>query len=177
MSALKNFSRWIYLMQQVHEATYYIRRAEELGHPHLLQSYEAILEFLAYFRSALNSYARCFVSAGAGRIRLESSSVFVNDKDLMTTHDRIIDLRHKYVSHSDENEFESVTVTEEDCEEELVLHLQYGISFPFDRLYDLRDLIRFVELSIVDRQSSHISAIEREVGKPVRVLEGSAGGA
>lgn len=177
MSALQNFSRWVYLMQQAHEATFYIKRAEELGHPHLLQSYETILEFLAYFRGALNSYSRCFVSAGSGRTRLESSSVFRNDKDQMTKHDRVIDLRHKYVSHSDENEFESVTVTKEYCEDELVLYLQYGLCFPFDRLYDLRDLIRFVELYIVDRQASHISAIEREVGKSVRVLKGSAGGA
>lgn len=160
-------------MQQIHEAGYYIKKAEELGHPHLWQSYEAILEFLAYFRGALNSYAKCFVSAGSGKIRLESSSVFTNDSDGITKHNRIMDLRHKYVSHSDENEFESIRVTEEDGEEELVLNLQYSISFPFDRLYELRDLIRFVELAIVDRQASHVAAIEREVGKSVRVLEGN----
>ena len=173
MSALKNFGRLIYLMQQIHEAGYYIKKTEELGHPHLWQSYEAILEFLAYFRGALNSYAKCFVSAGPGKIRLESSSVFANDSDQIAKHNRIMELRHKYVSHSDENEFESVSVIEEDGEEELVLNLQFGISFPFDRLYELRELIRFVELSIVDRQASHVAAIEREVGKPVRVLEGN----
>lgn len=177
MSARNNFNRRIFHMQLIHEASYYIKKAEELGHPHLWISYEAILEFLAYFRSALNSYAKFFVSAGPGRPRLESSLVFRNDKDRIEKHSRIINLRHKYVSHSDENEFESVNVTEEDGEEELVLHLQYGISFPFDRLYELRDLIRFLELYVVDRQKSDVAVIEREVGKPVRVLEGSDGNA
>ena len=54
-----------------------------------------------------------------------------------------------------------------------MLHLQYKISFPFDRLYELRKLIRIVELHIVDRQKGHLAAIGREVGKPVRVLEGN----
>ncbi|MCY1371616.1 hypothetical protein D9M69_587660 [compost metagenome] len=53
-----------------------------------------------------------------------------------------------------------------------MLHLQYEISFPFDRLYELRKLIRLVELHIVERQKGLLAAIEREVGKPVRVLEG-----
>lgn len=58
----------------------------------------------------------------------------------------------------------------------LLLRLKYEISFPFDRLYELRKLIRLVELHIVDRQTGHLTAIKREVGKPVRVLEGSLDG-
>jgi hypothetical protein len=173
MSALKNFNRWIYLMQQIHEACYYIGRAEELGHPHLLKSYDEILEFLAYFRSALNSYAKCFASAGPGRKRLESSSLFgADDSRLKQQHNRIIELRNKYVAHSDNNEFESANVLEEETASELTLRLQYKFSFPFDRLYELRELIRFIEGYVVDRQKEHIAGIEREVEKPVRVLEG-----
>ncbi len=145
-------------MQQVHEASYYIRRAEELGHPHLLQSYDAILEFLAYFRSALNSYAKCFVSTGPGKTKFEKS-IFGSNAQLVVNHERIMVLRHKYVSHSDENEFEAVTVSESQDEEELVLNTEYNISFPFDRLYELRELIRFVEISVVDRQQAHIESI------------------
>ena len=80
-------------------------------------------------------------------------------------------LRHKYVAHSDENAFESANVLEEDAPGELVLRLQYDFSFPFDRLYELRALIRLVELHVVDRQQAHIAAISREAGKPVRILE------
>ena len=162
-------------MQQIHEARYYIRRAEELSHPHLWTSYDAILEFLAHFRSALNAYARCFVSAGPGRSRLESSSVFGADECQLKQHNGIMDLRHKYVAHSDENEFESANVLEEEIAGELLLHLHYGVSFPFDRLYELRDLIRFVEVYVVDCQQTHVAGIAREVGKPVRVLEGGGG--
>lgn len=81
--------------------------------------------------------------------------------------------RHTYVAHNDENEFETVTVREEEAPGKLMLHLQYAISFPFDRLYELRKLIRLVELHIVDRQKGHLAAIEREVGKPVRLIEGN----
>lgn len=83
-------------------------------------------------------------------------------------------MRHTYVAHNEENAFETVTDREEDARGELALHLQYAVSFPFDRLYKLRKLIRLVELHIVDLQKAHLAAIEREVGKPVRVIEGNA---
>jgi hypothetical protein len=172
MSALSSYKGQIHLMRQINEASYYISRAQELGHPHLLTSYIQILEFLGHFKSALNSYAKCFVSAGKGRNRLEASSIFKSEKTYLEQHNTIMDLRHTYVAHNDENEFETVAVREDHAPGELVLHLQYEISFPFDRLYELRKLIRLVELHIVDHQKAHLAAIEREVGKPVRVLEG-----
>ncbi len=175
MSALNHFSHWVYLMQLVHEARYYIARAEDLGHPDLWRSYEGILEFLAHFRGAINAYSKCFVSAGVERRRLESSSVFSSNTDRLKQHERIIDLRNKYVSHSDENEFESVDIFERESAEELVLVLEYNLSFPFDRLYELRGLVRIVEIYVVDSQQSHVEAIARKAGKPVRVQQGRRG--
>lgn len=172
MSALESFTRWVYVMQQIHEAQHYIGRAEALGHPHLWTSYEPILDFLAFFRSALNSYAKCFVSAGSGRRKLESSHVFKHHEALAQQHQEIMNLRHKYVAHPDENDFESAEVVQEDSDAELVLRLHYGLSFPFDRLYELRDLIRFIELHVVESQESHLATISQKVGKPVRVLQG-----
>lgn len=174
MSALSSYKSQIHLMRQIHKASYYISRAEELGHPHLWTSYPPILEFLGHFKSAINSYAKCFISAGKGRRKLDASSVFKSEPINLDQHCKIIDLRHTYVAHNDENAFETVTVREEDAPGELALHLQYAISFPFDRLYELRKLIRLVELHIVDRQKAHLTAVEREVGKPVRVIEGNA---
>ena len=174
-AALTNLDRWIYLMQQVYEARYYVQRAEQLGHPQKFQSLEGILEFLAHFRSALNSYAKCFVSAGQGKITLQKSTVFKSDSARLSAHDRIMDLRHKYIAHSDTNEFESAKVVQDSNAEELVLRLQYNFSFPFDRLYELRDLIKYVEGHVVDRHSSHVASVEREIGKSVRIREGSAG--
>lgn len=161
-------------MQQVHEARYYIQRAEQLGHPQHFQSLEGILEFLAHFRSALNSYAKCFVSAGKGKIRLQKGAVFNADSTRLSAHDRIMELRHKYIAHSDSNEFESANVVQDSNAEELVLRLQYNFSFPFDRLYELRDLIGYVEGHVVDRHSNHVASVEREIGKPVRIREGYA---
>lgn len=173
MSALSSYKGQIHLMRQIHEASYYISRAEELGHPHHLTTYPHILDFLGYFKSALNSYAKCFVSAGKGRQKLDATLIFKSQAKHFSDHTKIMALRHTFVAHNDENEFESVAVQEEDRPEELQLHLKYQISFPFDRLYELRELIRLVELHVVDRQAGHLAAIGREIGKHVRVLEGS----
>lgn len=173
MSALSSYKNQIHLMRQINEASYYIRKAEELGHPHLWTSYPPILEFLGHFKSAINSYAKCFVSTGKGRQKLEASTVFKSEALYLDQHKKIIALRHTYVAHNGENEFETVKVREEDAPGELTLYLQFEILFPFDRLYELRKLIRLVELYIVDRQKDHLAAIEREIGKPVRVIEGN----
>ncbi|WP_116800547.1 hypothetical protein [Pseudomonas syringae] len=174
MSALSSYKSQIHLMRQIHEARYYISRAEELGDPNLWTSYPPVLEFFGHFKSAVSSYAKCFISAGKGRRKLEASSVFESKPTYLDQQSRIIDLRHTYVAHNDENAFETVTVREEDAPGELALHLQYAISFPFDSLYELRKLIRLVELHIVDLQKAHLAAIEREVGKPVRLVDGNA---
>lgn len=170
MSALENFSRWVYVMQQIHEAKHYIGRAVDMGHPHLWTSYEPILDFLAFFKGALNSYAKCFVSAGSGRRRLESAHIFKHHEDLARRHNEIMNLRHTYVAHPDENSLESAEMIHEDSGAELVLRLRYGFSFPFDRLYELRDLIHFIELYVVETQEEHLEAISKNVGKPVLIL-------
>ena len=172
-TALRNLDRWIFLMQQVHEARYYIDRAQQLGHPENFQSLEGILEFLAHFRGALSSYAKCFVRAGPGKVTLNKHSVFDADSTMLALHDRIMELRHKYVAHSDSNEFESANIVEESSSEELVLRLQYRFCFPFDRLYELRDLVGVVERYVVDHHGNHVAAVEREIGKPVRIREGN----
>lgn len=159
-------------MQQVHEARRYITRAEALGHPPLLQSLDGLLEFLLYFRGALIAYAKCFVSAGIGKMTLDGSEVFRGKQSYLEHHLRLIDLRHKYAAHSDDNEIENPSIVVDDMGSEYVVRLQYQSSFPFDRLYELRDLIGHLESYVVDRQAKHIESIKAKVGKPVRIEEG-----
>lgn len=168
----RELERWIGLMQQIVEAKYYISRAEEIGCPAQFRSLDGIFEFFVYFRSALNCYAKCFVSSGAGRMRLDAKEVFSARPDMRDWHTRIIDLRHKYVAHSDDNELEKISLECSETDTELVVRLQHHFCFPFDRLYELRDLIRFVDGYVVDRQKMHVASIERRIGKSVRIAEG-----
>jgi hypothetical protein len=159
-------------MQNILEGKYCIGRALALGHPAQFQSIDGIHEFLAFFRGALISYAKCFVSAGAGRMRLDESEVLGADAENLAKHNRLMELRNKYVAHCDENDIESAAaIHEEDTPSALVVRLQYSFSFPFDRLYELRDLIDLLEAHIVDRHRSHLNAVRRELGKPVRIVE------
>lgn len=171
-TALQQLHRWIFVLQQVHEARHYVDRAGELGHPEQFQSMDGILEFLVYFRGALNSYAKCFVSSGRGKVKLNKSEVFRTSSDYLDRHSKLMELRHKYVAHSDDNEFEKSCLKNSDTESELVVELQYHFSFPIDRLYELRDLIKHLESYVVDCHANHVAGIERQIGKPVRIKEG-----
>lgn len=170
--ALMPLRRWIFLMQQIHEAKYFIKRAEELGHPRLFVAWEPMLDFLVYFRGALNSYAKCFVSAGPDKIRLKSTEVFERDSAMLVVHERIIEIRNKYVAHSDDNEFESALVVISDTGQELLARSNYNFCFPFDRLYELRALIAKVETSIADGHMRCAVGMAKRIGKPVRLQQG-----
>lgn len=50
MSALSSYKGQIHLMRQIHEASYYIGKAVDLGHPHLWDSYPPLLDFLGNFK-------------------------------------------------------------------------------------------------------------------------------
>ena len=171
-SILEQLRRWISLMQQVHEAKHYIERTEALAHPHLMQTFDEIWGVLLAFRGAIIAYAKCFAKVGPGKIKLEERSVFANRPELVDQHHRIMDLRNKYVAHSDKNEMESTFIVPIDTPTELVIHLQYGLSFPFDRMYELRELIKHLDGHVVDGLEKHVRGIERKIGKSVRIQQG-----
>jgi len=161
-------------MQQVHEAKLYIERAEQLAHPHLMQTLDEIWGVLLAFRGAIISYAKCFAKTGSGKIKLEERDVFARNPELVDQHRRIIDLRNRYVAHSDDNEMESTSIDPVETQTELVIHLQYEVAFPFDRMYDLRELIKHLDGYVANGLEKLVRRIEGQVGKPVRIQGGSA---
>src|SRR5580700_6829038 len=162
-TALGQLHRRISLMQQVHEAKHYIRRTEQLAHPELMQTLDDIWGVLLHFRGALNAYAKCFLSAGAGKATLKAPKVFATKPELVDSHLRIMKLRHKYVAHSDDNEMEKTSFASIDTPSELIVHLQYAVSFPFDRMYELRSLIQYLDGYVVEGLEKHVSGIARQV--------------
>ncbi len=57
--------------------------------------------------------------------------------------------------------------------DELVIHLQYGLSFPFDRMYELRELLKHLDGHVADGLGKHVKGIERKIGKPIRIQGGN----
>ncbi len=171
---LEQLRRWISLMQQVHEAKHYIERTEQLAHPHLMRNFDELWGVLLAFRGAIISYAKCFAKAGPGKIKVQEKHVFANKPELVAQHRRIMDLRNKYVAHSDDNEMESTSIEPIDTPTELIIQLQYGVSFPFDRMYELRELIRHLDGHVADGLEKHVKGIERKIGKCVRIQQGSS---
>jgi hypothetical protein len=166
---IEQLGRWVLLMQQVHEAKHYIEKTERLAHPQLMQTFEGIWDVLLPFRGAIVSYAKCFATTGPGRIKLEEKHVFGNKTELVNQHRRIMELRNKYVAHSDDNEMESTSIETIDKPGELLVSLQYRMSFPFDRMYELRELIKHLDRHIADGLERPVKGIEGRLHKPVRI--------
>jgi hypothetical protein len=170
--SLEQLRRWISIMQHVLEAKHCIQRTEQLAHPHLMQTLDEIWGVMLAFRGAIIAYAKCFVSAGRGKIRLEERRVFADKPELVDWHRRIMILRNKYVAHSDDNEMERTSIELVDSPTELIVRLDYNLSFPFDRMYELRELIKFLDGHVADRLGRHVKKLEKQVGKSVRIQDG-----
>lgn len=140
-------------MMQVSEASYYISRTKAVAHPHLMTSLDDTLEVMGYFRGAVNAYAKCFVSSGTGKITLQVSEVIGDHPERLAAHERLMQLRHKYAAHNDDNEFEGAEIEIHETPTNVEVDLRYLLSFVFDRMYELDLAIRHLELHIVDRQA------------------------
>lgn len=131
--AFQALKRSIKLLQHLHEARFYLDGALERCHPPLLTSLEGLYDFLLHFRGAVNAYAKCFVSS-TGHRKLDHGLLFKNEDALLALHKRVMDLRHKYVAHSDENEIDSVDVVVTETDADIHLSMNYNTLFPYDRL-------------------------------------------
>jgi len=68
-------------------------------------TYETMKTSLWY--SLIAFYGKCFTSADkAGKTKLEPSKCFADNPPLLATHERLMRLRHEYVAHRGDNEFD-----------------------------------------------------------------------
>lgn len=116
----------------------------------------------------MNAYGKCFVSS-TGHRKLDRETLFKSQGELLTQHERIMALRHKFVAHSAENEIDSVEVVVTETDTDIHLAMSYQLSFPYDRLYQLRALIKHVTDFFVDEQSRQLERVSQSAGKPVTV--------
>lgn len=65
----------------------------------------------ALWYSMVAIYGKCFTQNDAGKTKLDSSKCFKDRPDLLTIHDKLMRIRHGYISHRGDNEYDVSLVT------------------------------------------------------------------
>ncbi|PQJ71919.1 hypothetical protein [Polaribacter butkevichii] len=113
---LKNLNFYISIISDLEYVINCISELQIIREKEKHQKEERILIKRSLFISVITTYGRCFTCTKKnGRIWLNKNLITeyfpknsdINSKDLIKFHEYIMNLRHKYIAHADENNFES----------------------------------------------------------------------
>ena len=165
--ALTPLAAWNHILMQVIMASYYIKR---------LQNYESKLGDMedafvlnALFVAFLTTYAKCFVSAEEGAIKLDRKDVFKAHNSAMLTHDRIIELRHSYAAHnSSSNLVRTTMAAKEEVDRFLIKHL-ITTAIPGNEFESFANTVGLVENYVTERLNLRLDKLQAKLGKLIEI--------
>lgn len=161
----KYVNQWTYLLMQLTEA----KKSLELLKNNENEDLDSVYLNQALFRSYVISYAKSFSSSGKGRITLNKKEIFKEQKEKLATHEEVMDIRNKFAAHNDLSDRHVAVVAVK--EEEDVIFFKHTYSFTLgitDTEYDaFKDLIEFVEKSVIMKLNKALDRIQESEGKLV----------
>jgi hypothetical protein len=165
-------NRWTFLMMQVFEARSFLSLAESTHQVHQKSSMDEVLTQQALFRGFILSYAKCFASTGKGRMKLDQSKVYEKKAVLLPTHERIMELRHKFAAHSDASGLDEAIITIQELDDHFQISHLYSIANPLNEYSDYTKVLDELDNYIVLGIDKALDSLEKQLGKKIVVQRG-----
>ncbi len=101
----------------------------------------------ALFRSYVISYAKRLSSSGKGRVSLNKKEIFKEQKEKLSTHKEVMDIRNKFVAHNDLSDRHVAVVAVKEEEDVIFFKITYSFALWITdtEYYAFKDLIDFVK--------------------------------
>lgn len=164
-------NRWTYLMMQVFEARTFLELSETTHQVHPQSSLSEILTQQALFRSFLLAYGKSFVASCKGRSSLDSKNVYAGSKAELDTHDRLLELRHKFAAHSDVSGLDEAVIEVSETDREFVVSHLYSLANPLNEYDSYRDVLNLLEAYLIKKVNKHLDSLQTKLGKTITVKE------
>jgi len=160
-------NRWTYIFIQLKEAESFLELAINNNKDKTELSLENMYLEQALFRSFVITYAKCFSSSGQGRLTLDKKDIFKNKPDILTTHVKIIEVRNKFVAHSDESGIDIAVLGVKETKSKILIKHTYTISQSSDE-YDLfLKVIKVALEAVIAKSNKALDSIQKREGKAV----------
>jgi hypothetical protein len=160
-------SSWGSLAMQIREAEESLILSEKFGEKRPFEKFEEFVLANALYKNSVLAYAKCFSSSGKGKISLDAKQVYSNNSRLKEIHVELMDVRNKYVAHSDSSDFELAVVLQKQEEDRIVLSNTVSYSTPVGDFKLYFELFDYCSNYIIERVNSKADKLERRLGKKI----------
>ena len=160
-------NRWTYILMQLTEAKNFLELANKSSEYEDESTMNQIYLHQALFRSFVISYAKCFSTSGQGRLSLNKKDIYKNQPDNLTVHERVIDIRNKFVAHSDDSGVDVAVLGVKEMENKILIKHTYTLAQINDEYDSFSKLITTAEDTVISKVNKALDAIQKTEGKPV----------
>jgi len=162
--------KWTFLRAQLNEAKIFINLIDRKTTDTKDKTTNSVLTQQAFFRSFIVVYAKCFTSAAKGRAALDNKNVFKQaDESIEKAHNRIMELRHKFVAHSDISNIEIAKIAHKETKNDVKLKGVYLIRIPLDELGSFMSTIEHVLTFVTEKYKSDADNIGKVINKNIEI--------
>jgi len=160
---------WIFIFMFLQESERALDLSAKFNEDKSLDVADQVLVAHSLFRASIMSYAKCYASAGKGRRTLDRKEVFKGEKDMLSVHDRMIDLRDKFAAHNDLNEIDAATMAVKEDDHQIALKHFYTIALPLNDYFTFKPVILHCQQYVVNGINKHLDRLQSELGKIITI--------
>ena len=160
-------NRWTYILMQLTEAKNFLELANKSTEYESESTMNEIYLHQALFRSFVISYAKCFSTSGQGRLSLNKKDIYKNQPDNLTVHERVIDIRNKFVAHSDDSGVDIAVLGVKEMESKILIKHTYSLAQIINEYDSFSELIKSAEETVILKINKALDGIQKKEGKTV----------
>jgi hypothetical protein len=164
----KYLSAWGTLSMQILEAKESLTLSKKFGDKKTFEKFEEFVLANAMFKNSILSYAKCFSSSGTGKISIDANEIFKNNPTFRTLHNKLMEMRNKYIAHNDNNDFEFAMVLQKKEANEITLSHTVTYETPvadFEKYFKLFD---YCTNFIIEQVNKKADKIEKRLGTKIK---------
>lgn len=158
----KYLSSWTNLAMQLLEAQHSLQFAKTFNEKHPFNKFEEFVLFHGMFKNSILSYAKCFSSAGIGKVSLDVKEVFKNEPKLKEIHLVLMDMRNEYIAHNGNSDFELAIVFQKKVKDEITLSQTITYKSPVSDYEKFFNLFEHCSNYIVEKVNKKADKIEEK---------------
>jgi len=167
----KRLNSWTLLLIFLDESHRAFGLSEKYGNLKSIDVGEQVMVSHALFRAAILAYAKCFASAGQGRITLDRNDVFKSRDDLISYHERMISIRNGFAAHNGDNDMDTATIAVREYDNEIVVRHMYTMVTPIDEFPDFMRVVEHCQSHVLLGVTRYIERLAKDIGKSIRIGE------
>lgn len=159
--------RYNYLLMQLHDARISLELSERSNKYETKGAIEEVILQQALFRNSVMNYSKCFSASGKGMVSLDKKKVFKNNSHLLAIHEKVMQIRNKFVAHNDNSGIDVANIAVKEDESIFSIKHLYSMATPLNEYKFYQMLFEHCESHLIKIINCHLNSLEESYGKSI----------